>query len=171
MSNLDDIEFGEDEAPRIGRLRVTVANYDCYSQLWLSVLLRAVEDASLVLGEAKMHIHNLGCKRVRGHIVCDKRLPSEDHIAQKSAREWFVSASTSTGSLLWICSTLDIDVEVIRRELRKRVEANLEDARLGRTGANRTYPRAVLHHRTPGRAHTSGDAHHIDGQPDETSAA
>lgn len=174
MTEIDDVEFGDSQeiesetpGPRLTGIRVSLPSLDCYGQLWLSVLLRAVEDATVVLKEPKMHLHNKGCPRKRGQIICDRRLPSDDHIAQKQAREWFVSARNDVGSFHWICSNLDLDTEVMRRELRKRAEANLEDQRLGRVGAARSYPRAVLHHRTGERGKVSArEPHNDNGRTD-----
>lgn len=85
-------------------------NFDVYGQLWLAVLSHAISDACLPVDP----IPDNASEKLR-------RLYTDDQWVQKRARMWIESENVGVGSILWICGSLNLDVEAVRHEYRKRV--------------------------------------------------
>jgi len=81
-----------------------VSKYDAHSQLWLSVLHKAVEDATAALAPPPDLTDEADYRR--------------------DARFWIVSRYNGVGSLVWICRTLGLEPDEIRREVKRRQEGH-----------------------------------------------
>jgi hypothetical protein len=73
---------------------------DAYGTLWLAVLRQAIDDATTT---------------VRGTTS-----EAEAVIEKRKAKKWLASEADRVGSATWICDVLDIPVDYVRKEFRRR---------------------------------------------------
>ena len=69
---------------------------DAYSHLWMAVLRQAIDDATMVA------------------------TAEESAFERASARRWLRAQGSDVGSLQWICDVLNLKIELIRSEFRRR---------------------------------------------------
>lgn len=69
---------------------------DGYSHLWMEVLRQALDDATA------------------------RRTSAETAVETRLARRWLNEDGAQIGSLRWICDVLNISIDVIRKEFRRR---------------------------------------------------
>jgi hypothetical protein len=83
-------------------VKIDVPRYDAHGKLWLAVLRLAVADATTDLPPPT---------KQQGETLWQRR-----------ARLWMVTTRRTPGSLNWICDVLNLNPDVIRDEVKRRMD-------------------------------------------------